>query len=135
VAGILLEPAGELLRRAAVGQGTAGVQIGEQHLLVGVQDLGRLGHEVNAAEDDHLGLGGGRLLRELQRVAHEIRDVLDLRVLVVVGEDHRVQLLAQALDPAQERLALRHGPFRRGRLAGERQRHGAPLDARLPLEF
>ena len=44
-----------------VGHGAAGVEVGQEHLLVVPgQDVGRLGHEVHAAEDDELGLGAGR---------------------------------------------------------------------------
>ena len=47
---------------------------------------------MDAAEDDHVGVGGGGLAREPERVAHEVGDVLDLGQLVVVREDHRVAL-------------------------------------------
>ena len=41
-----------------VGHRAAGVEVGEDHLLVVAgEDVGRLGHEVHAAEDDVLGLG------------------------------------------------------------------------------
>ncbi len=52
-----------------------------------------------------VGVGGGGLAREAERVAHVVGDVLDLGQLVVVGEDHRValggeraHLLAQGAD-------------------------------------
>ena len=45
-----------------VGHGAPGVEVGQDHLLVGAgEDVGRLGHEVHAAEDDVVGvaaLGG-----------------------------------------------------------------------------
>ena len=47
-------------------------------------------------------LGGRRLLREAERVADEVGDVLDLGTLVVVGQDHRVALATQAFDPVQQ---------------------------------
>ena len=40
-------------------------------------------------------LGARRLLREAERVADEVRDVLDLGQLVVVGEDHGAALLRE----------------------------------------
>ena len=44
-----------------VGHGAAGVEVGQEHpLVVPGQDVGRLGHEVDAAEDDELGLGDRR---------------------------------------------------------------------------
>src|SRR6185503_11619258 len=59
------------------------------------EDGGGLGHEMDAAEDDQVGAGGGRLSRQAQRVADEIRDVLHLGHLVVVGEDDRVALASE----------------------------------------
>ena len=88
----------ELVGRAAVGERAAGLEIGHHHLARGIQDLRRLGHEVDAAEGDHVGfhlLGG---LRELERVADEIGEVLDLGFLVVVGQDHGVALALDARD-------------------------------------
>ena len=54
-------------------------------------------------------LGGrGRLLREAERVAHEVGDVLDLGQLVVVGEDHGAALAGQ-----RAHLGLHGGDVRR----------------------
>ena len=101
-AGVGGDEGGELVRRAAVGERAAGLQIGHHDLARGVQDLGRLGHEVDAAEGDHVGfhlLGG---LRELERVADEVGEVLDLGLLVVVGQDHGVALALDARDRGLE---------------------------------
>ena len=70
----------------------------QQHGLFRAEDLGRLGHEVDAAEDDQVRRGAARLHREPERIAGEIGDVLDLGDLVVVGEDDCVLLLTQAVD-------------------------------------
>ena len=43
-------------------------------------------------------LGRRRLAAQLQRIADEIGEVLDLGLLVIVREDDGVALLAQALD-------------------------------------
>ena len=51
-----------------------------------------------------VGLGGRRLARELQRVAGEVGDVLDLGHLVVVGQDHRVALGREGADLGAEAL-------------------------------
>ena len=51
---------------------------GSSTVLLRAQDRRRLGHEVDAAEGDHLLGRGGRLLREAERVADEVGDVLDL---------------------------------------------------------
>ena len=61
---------------------------------------------MHAAERDHLGVGLRRLLREPERVAHEVRHVLDLGQLVVVGEDHGAALGGQR---AYLGLQRRHG--------------------------
>ena len=47
------------------------------------------------AEHDHVGVGGGRLLRQAQRVADVVGHVLHLGDLVVVGQDHGVSLACQ----------------------------------------
>ena len=48
----------DLVEVGHVGHRAAGVQVGEDHLLVVAgEDVGRLGHEVHAAEHDVLGLG------------------------------------------------------------------------------
>jgi hypothetical protein len=80
------------LARDEVRHRAAGAQIGHQHRLARREDLGRLRHEVHAAEDDHVGVGLRRFLREAERVAEVVADRLDLHALVVVAQDHRVQL-------------------------------------------
>ena len=49
-------------------------------------------------------VGLRRRLRELQRVADEVGEILDLALLVVVREDHRVALALEALDLGLELL-------------------------------
>ena len=79
---------------------------GIRTFLSGRQDRSRLGHEVDAAEDDHVGVGGGRLAREPERVADEVGDVLDLGQLVVVGEDHGVALGRERAHLVVHRAAM-----------------------------
>ena len=43
---------------------------------------------MDTAERDRVRIGRGRLAREPERVADEVRDILNLGNLVVVGEDH-----------------------------------------------
>ena len=88
----------------------------------GDEDLRRLGHEAHAAKGDHFGVGRRRLARQIEAVADEIGEVLDLRLLVIMGEDHGVALALQPLDlgeqvePSQTRrfersfLSLRRAP-------------------------
>ena len=91
---------------------------GYQHGLVWRQDGGGLGHEVDPAEDDHVGVGGGCLAREAQGVPEVVGDVLDLRQLVVVREDDRVSLRRQSADLVRQPLDL----------AGESSASGVGLD-------
>jgi hypothetical protein len=53
---------------------------------------------MHPAEHNHGRVGLRCLLRELQRIAHEVGKVLDDGQLVVVRQDDRVALPAQALD-------------------------------------
>ena len=79
-------------------EAAAGVHVGQDHDLVRRQDLGGIGHELDAAERDDVGIGFSGLARKLEAVAHEIGNVLNFRALVIVPEDHRVALLAQTVD-------------------------------------
>src|SRR5262245_27973878 len=58
------------------------------------EDVSALGHEVDAAEEDQIGVAAaGGLLRELKGVAAEVGEPDDLVALVVVAEDD--ELLAE----------------------------------------
>ena len=96
----------ELVGRAAVLEAAAGVHVGQDHDLLGRQDLRRLGHEADAAEGDHVGIGRRRLARQIEAVADEIGEVLDLRLLVIMREDHGVALALQPLDLGEQVDAL-----------------------------
>ena len=65
---------------------------GSSTVFCGREHRRRLGHEVHAAERDHLGVGLRRLLREAERIADEVGHVLHLGQLVVVREDHGAAL-------------------------------------------
>ena len=93
-------PAGR--RGAAVGERAAGGEVGHHDLARRIQDLRGLGHEVDAAEGDHVALHLLGRLSELERIADEIREILDLGLLIVVGEDHRVALALHARDRGLE---------------------------------
>ena len=62
--------------------------VGEDHLLgVAGEDVGRLGHEMHAAEDDVRGVGSVRgVAGELERVAGDVGELDHLVALVVVPE-------------------------------------------------
>ena len=106
-AGVLGLPGAQLIGVDRLRERAAGAEVRDQHGLLGAEDRGGLGHEVNAAELDHLGIGLRRLAGEAERVADEVGHVLQLRQLIVVGEDdgvalggERAHLLAQARDLA-----------------------------------
>ena len=117
---------GDLLGGGHVGHRAAGRQVGQDHLLVGRgQDVGGLGHEVHAAEDDVLRLRAGRRVPgQLEGVAGDVGELDDLVALVVVAEDE---------DPVAERA-----PWPRGRAppgpgrtaAGRSPGHSTPRSLR-----
>jgi hypothetical protein len=98
----------------AVGERAARLEIGHHDDPIGVQDLRSLGHEVDAAERDHVAvdLRGG--LGERERVAHEVGEVLDLGLLVVVREQDRVALFLELEDRGLEILGNLLSAFRDG---------------------
>jgi hypothetical protein len=92
----------ELIGRARVGQRTARIQIRQNNLLGWVENLGRLGHEMDAGEYDNVSFGIRCLPGEPERVSDIVRQVLDLRLLIVVGEENSVLLAFQATDLSHE---------------------------------
>ena len=72
-----------------VGHRAAGGEVRQDDGLLGPgEQVGGLGHEVHAAEDDRLGVGLRlRRVGELERVAHEVGVGDDLVALVEVPED------------------------------------------------
>jgi hypothetical protein len=99
---MLRHEGGELVGRAAVGKAAPCLQVRQENELVRVEDLRRLGHEMDAGENDDLGLGGRGLLAEPQAVADEVRDILDVGILVVVRQDHGVHFAPEAIDFTEE---------------------------------
>ena len=94
---------GELPRGNHVGHRAPRVGVGNEHRAVGVDELGRLGHEGDAAQDDCLGrFDRGRLLGQGQRVAHEVGNVLHCARLVVVSHDDGMPLVFQLGDASGE---------------------------------
>ncbi len=93
--------AGLLERAASVG-------IGQDDDFPGVYDFRRFRHEMDAAEDDDIGLGGLGVVGEAERVADVICDVLDVAGLVIMGEDDGVPGLFQGEDFLLEIECSRH---------------------------
>jgi hypothetical protein len=119
----------DLLRGRHVGHRAACGEVGEHDLLVVAgQDVGRLGHEVHAAEDDVRRPGAcGCFTRELERVAGHVRELDDFVALVVVTEDEN--LLAECCLGGAGAIDQR-GVRWRGQLAGA---DGAALRVRIGL--
>ena len=112
-AGVLGLPGAQLVGGDRVGQRAAGVRVGDQHGLLGREDLRRLGHEVHAGEDDRGGVAGRGDAGEGERVADVVGDVLDLRRLVVVRQEDGVLLGGEPADLVAPGLPLVGRPARR----------------------
>ena len=79
--------------------------MGDEHRLVGIGDLGRLGHEMNAGEDDDLGGGFAGKPGELQRVSAYVGDsVKYVGCHVIVRQNDRIARCLQLFDLGDKRL-------------------------------
>lgn len=118
--GVLGPPGGKLLGRAGLLQGAAGFQIRDQYFRFGVQDLGGFRHKANPAKNDGFGLGLLGKAGQLQGIPHEVRQVLDFRLLVVMGQKQGPPFFGQPADFLGKLLGLGehrcadHGPPSRG---------------------
>src|SRR3546814_6514538 len=91
--GMLRPEARELFGRATVLEAAPRVHVGQHDDLFGRQYLRRLGHELDAAEGDDLGIGVRGLARQFERVADEIGEILNLGLLVIMrSEEHTSEL-------------------------------------------
>ncbi len=102
-------------------------EVGQDDLLLRRrEDVGRLGHEMNAAEHHELSARPRRrLARELEGISSHVRKLDDFVTLVVVAEDE---------GAVTERFASRSCPRDQGRVAGWGQLAGAahaPLSRRI----
>ena len=98
MAGVLLQKLGELGFRTAVGQRAGGREVGNQHLLGGIENLGGFSHKMHACKEDDVGIGGGCLPRKGETVADKISDFLHLGTGVIMGQNDGVFLLFQLVD-------------------------------------
>ena len=80
---------------------------------------------MHTREDDDLGLGARGGLRELQRVPHEVGNVLDVALLVVVREHDGLALAFEGVDRL-EKVEVR-GHRRAGAEQGQGLTHGILL--------
>jgi hypothetical protein len=83
---------------AAIGEAATGAEVGQEHPLVVVEHLGRLGHEMDAAEDDRPGIHLGGRPGQLEAVARDVGEILDLPLLVIMGEDRGIFALFEGED-------------------------------------
>src|SRR5690606_20508662 len=88
----------ELFGRTAVLEAASRVHVGQDDDLFGAQYLRGLGHELDAAKGDDVGVGLRRLARQLERIADEIGEVLDFGLLIIMREDDGVAFLAEPFD-------------------------------------
>src|SRR5262249_48291937 len=77
----------------------------------------RLGHEVDAAEDDGRLVHLGRLAGQLEAVAGDVGQLLNLTLLIVVGEDDRVFAGLEGADFVDD-VGHERGPCFVNRVAG-----------------
>ncbi len=92
---VILQKGRQFLRRTRFRQRTSRLQVGQNDALRRIDDLGRLGHEMNAAKQNDVRIRFRRLITQAQRVADKIGHVLEFRDLVVVGQDNCVSLALQ----------------------------------------
>jgi len=102
---------GEGVGGAAIGEGAPGVEIRKQNLFVGVEDFRRFRHEVNPGKNDDIGTRFGGFAGESEGVPDVVGDVLDVGILVVVGQNDRVQVFFQGRDRL-EQVVRRFGAAR-----------------------
>lgn len=96
VSGVLLDEFFKLGSRAAVGQRTPGVEVGNEDLFLRTKDLDGLAHEVDSAHHDDVVVESFGNPGEGERVAHKVGHILDLAHGVVMREDDGVLLFLES---------------------------------------
>jgi hypothetical protein len=96
--GVGLEEGFQLGAGAALLEGAAGIGVGQDDDLTGIDDLGGFRHEMDAAEGDDIGVGLFGFVGQAEGVADEISDFLDVAGLVIVGQDEGIALFFEAQD-------------------------------------
>ena len=81
-----------------VRHGTIRRGLGEEDVLVRVEELRALAHELDAREHDRALRQRLRELCQIERVAHVVRHRLDLGSHIVVREDHGISLRLETLN-------------------------------------
>ena len=96
MAGMLFDKTCKLIVGTTIRQRTTGIQVGNQHFLVGTQNLCRFTHKVNPAHHNNTCIRLGSPLRQSQTVADEIGYLLNFVGLVVVPQYHRILFFLQS---------------------------------------
>ena len=80
-------------------KGAACVHVRHKDDFFRVQKLRRFGHEMDSGEDDDIGIGFFRHLRQGKGIAAQIADAMEnFRRHVVMGQDYRVAFLLERVD-------------------------------------
>ena len=98
VIGIIAPELAHRLDRAAIHQAATGAAVGDHDHAVGIERLGGFGHEPHAAKGDHVAFEITGLARQLQAVADDVGQLLDLGFLVVMRQQDGVAALFQFQD-------------------------------------
>ena len=95
-----MEPAelADGLHRATIDEAATGLAIGHYDDSSRVQHLGGFGHEPDAAEGDDIAREVAGLARQFQAVADHVSQFLNLRYLVMMGQQNRPALMLQFQD-------------------------------------
>ncbi len=97
VSGVIDDKSGEVVGVATVGKRASGVGVGEQDGLVGAEEFDGFGHEVHAAHHNGACVANsGGFLRQSERIADIIGDVLKFGAHIVMGQYYGFFLLFEA---------------------------------------
>jgi hypothetical protein len=88
-------PGSELVGGDCLGEAASGTFVGNEDRLVHAEDLGGLGHEVDAAKHDLRCFDFGGHTTQAERIAGVMRDVLNLGQLIVVRQNDGVFFLGE----------------------------------------
>ena len=103
----MLFPEGpEQIARRRIRQRTTRLQIRQYHFLPGIQDLGRLRHEMNPRKHDQVSRRLLRLLSQPKTIADIVSHILDIRLLIIMCEHNRIFFPLQPFY-FQEKVELR----------------------------
>ena len=95
-----------------VRHGAIGARLGQQHGLVGIEELGRLAHKLNAAQNDGLLRQGLCEFCQVERIAHVVGHGLDLGRHIIVGQNHGIVLGLKRIDGTGQLLRHKSCPLR-----------------------